>query len=122
MSKTDAADNRLSRRIGTEEMAAALTQAPLAYADGATQVFTADGRTTYTENGAPTAGEWSVDDQGRFCSFWPPSYRAVYELFYLLEDGRVIGVQFVDLQHGTSSEGRYTDGGAAASARIEGKE
>ena len=52
----------------------ALTAAELVFSDGATQVFEADGGTrTHRENGRPARGEWYVDDDGHFGSFWPPS-------------------------------------------------
>jgi hypothetical protein len=43
------------------------------------------GRTTYAERGGDSTGEWYVDDDGRFCSFWPPSYRACYVLGWMVE-------------------------------------
>jgi hypothetical protein len=94
--------------IAADEIAEALTRAPFAYADGATQVFTRDGRTIYTENGAPSAGEWGVDGGGRFWSFWPPAYRATYEVSWVTDaGGAVAGIRFADREHGTVSEGRY---------------
>jgi hypothetical protein len=79
------------------------------YTDGATQVFTRDGRTTYTENGGPTFGQWGVDDQGQFWSFWPPTYRATYEVSWITDaDGDVVGIRFTELNRGATSEGRYT--------------
>ena len=56
------------------------------------QAFEADGRTTYVENGRPTRGEWYVDDDGHFGSFWPPSYRASYDLRWMVEDGAIVGL------------------------------
>ena len=56
------------------------------FSDSETQVFEADGQTTYVENGRPTRGEWYVDDDGHFGSFWPPSYRASYDLRWMVED------------------------------------
>jgi hypothetical protein len=36
------------------------------FEDGATQSFTAEGRTTYVERGVPSDGEWSVAGDGTF--------------------------------------------------------
>lgn len=95
-------------RIDARDIAEALTRAPFTYTDEATQVFTRDGRTTYTENASPTSGEWGVDDQGQFWSFWPPTYHATYDLFWITDaDGEVVGVRFAELNRGATSEGRY---------------
>lgn len=94
-------------RIRAADIEAAVTAGMITYADGATQSFTADGRTIYTENGRPAEGAWGLDDDGRFWSFWPPSYRATYDLLWVVEADRVIGVRFVDLDHGSVFEGRY---------------
>lgn len=51
-------------RINAGDIAEALTRAPFTYADEATQVFTRDGRTTYTENGGPTSGTWGSGRSG----------------------------------------------------------
>lgn len=99
---------RIGGRIKAEDIPGALTHAPFAYTDGTTQVFTPDARTTYTENGVSTSGEWGVTDQGKFWSFWPPSYRADYDVFWVLEDEAVVGVRFIELTRGVTSEGRYT--------------
>lgn len=85
----------------------AVTAGRLAYADGAAQVFTIDGRTTYTEPGGDSSGEWYIDDQGRFCSFWPPSYRACYALRWMVEDSQIVGLRFTGLSDGVTFEGRY---------------
>jgi hypothetical protein len=96
-------------RIDAADIAQAVTRAPFAYADGATQVFTPDGRTTYTEKGSQSHGEWGADDQGRFWSFWPPSYRATYDLSWITgADGDVVGVRFAQAGRGETFEGRYT--------------
>ena len=96
-------------RIAARDISEALTRAPFIYTYGATQVFTSDGRTTYTEYGSPTLGEWGVDDQGQFWSFWPPSYRATYDVFWMTDtDGDVVGIRFAELNRGATSEGRYT--------------
>ena len=79
--------------------------------DGATQVFTPDGRTVYTDNGAQSSGEWKVDDDGRFQSFWPPSYYATYDVSWIAgPDGDAVGIRFADANRGTAFDGRYTPG------------
>jgi hypothetical protein len=87
----------------------ALTAGELVFSDHATQVFEADGGTTYVENGRPTRGEWYVDDEGHFGSFWPPSYRASYELRWIVEDGAIVGLRFTELGRGSRFDGRYRD-------------
>lgn len=87
----------------------ALTAAELVFSDHATQVFEADGGTTYVENGRSTRGEWYVDDNGHFGSFWPPSYRASYELRWIVEDGAIVGLRFTELGRGSQFDGRYRD-------------
>jgi hypothetical protein len=87
----------------------ALTAGELVFAAGATQVFDAGGGTTYVENGRPTRGEWYVDKDGRFGSFWPPGYRGTYDLHWLVEDGAIVGLRFTDLGQGTQFDGRYRD-------------
>ncbi|NEN07773.1 hypothetical protein G3T36_18105 [Diaminobutyricibacter tongyongensis] len=93
--------------IGAEDIERAITVGELVYEDGSTQVFLPDGRTTYVERGRPTDGEWYVDDQGKFWSFWPPSYRASYDLEWVVEAGKFIGVLFRDANTGSVSTGRY---------------
>jgi hypothetical protein len=88
-------------------MADALTAAVLRFADGATQVFAADGRTTYVEHSRSSQGEWSVIDDGEFSSFWPPSYRATYALRWIVEAGAVSGLSFVHEETGDRFDGRY---------------
>ncbi len=87
----------------------ALTAGELVFSDGATQVFDAGGATTYVEEGRPTRGEWYIDDDGHFGSFWPPSYRASYDLHWMVEDGAIVGLRFTELGRGSRSEGRYRD-------------
>lgn len=93
--------------VAREHIAAAVTAGRLTYADGATQVFERNGATTYTEDGRVTRGEWYVDDRGRFCSFWPPSYRACYLLHWLVADDVIVGLTFVDLSGRSRFEGRF---------------
>ena len=79
----------------------------LVFSDGATQVFEAGGRTTYVENGRPTSGEWYVDDDGHFGSYWPPGHRARYEVRWMVEDGVIVGLRFTDLGGGSRFDSRY---------------
>lgn len=98
-------------RIDPADIAAALTRAPFTYSDGATQVFTPDGRTVYNENGTQSSGEWKVDHDGRFLSFWPPSYYASYDVSWIAgPDGEAVGIRFADANRGTTFEGRFTPG------------
>ena len=87
----------------------AVTAGELVFSDHATQVFEADGGTTYVENGRPTRGEWYVDEDGHFGSFWPPSYRASYDLRWIVEDGAIVGLRFTELGQGSRFDGRYRD-------------
>jgi hypothetical protein len=93
--------------VDAADMIAALTAAQFVFEDGATQSFTADGRTTYVERGAPSAGEWSVTGDGTFASFWPPTYRASYTVQWIVEDGVRVGVSFTDTRSGARYNGRY---------------
>lgn len=93
--------------VTPEHIQRALTAGELVFAGGATQVFEADGGTTYVENGRPTWGEWYVDDDGHFASFWPPSYRAHYNLHWMVEDGAIVGLRFTELGRGSTFDGRY---------------
>jgi hypothetical protein len=93
--------------IGASDIPRAVTAADLVYEDGSTQQFRADGTTTYVEGGRPTTGEWYVDRDGRFCSFWPPSYRACYDLNWVVEAGEFVGVEFRDIHGGAVFVGRY---------------
>ncbi|WP_144118405.1 hypothetical protein [Catellatospora sichuanensis] len=92
--------------VSADLIPAAVTAGPFVYQDGATQVFDASGATTYVEGGVETHGEWSVDD-GRFCSFWPPNYRACYDLHWMVEAGAIVGLRFTSLRDGTGFDGRY---------------
>src|SRR5689334_15121581 len=87
----------------------AVTAGELVFSDHATQVFKADGGTTYVENGRPTKGEWYVDEDGHFGSFWPPSYRASYVLRWIVEDGAIVGLRFIERGRGSRFDGRYRD-------------
>ena len=87
----------------------AVTAGELVFSDHATQVFEAGGGTTYVENGRPIRGEWYIDENGRFGSFWPPSYRASYDLRWIVEDGVIVGLRFTELGRGSRFDGRYRD-------------
>lgn len=93
--------------VHPEQVTAAVTAAEFVYDDGATQTFERSGATTYVEGGRPTSGEWYVDAGGRFCSFWPPSYRACYDLSWIVEGGTIVGIRFTDARRATQFDGRY---------------
>jgi hypothetical protein len=87
----------------------ALTAGELVFGDGSTQTFDGNGDTSYVEaDGRATRGRWYVDEDGRFCSFWPPSYRACYELVWTVEGDVIVGLRFGDPGRGTQFEGRYS--------------
>jgi hypothetical protein len=90
-----------------KDMPDALTAATLVFEDGARQTFTADGKTTYLDHGGSTQGEWSIVEDGAFSSFWPPDYRAVYGLRWIVEDGAVSGLSFIQAGRGDRYDGRY---------------
>jgi hypothetical protein len=98
--------------VRTEDVATAVTAGSFVYADGATQTFEPGGGTTYVDHGQRSEGEWYVDSEGRFCSFWPPSYRACYDLHWIVENGSVVGLRFTELDRGSVFVGRYRGGGA----------
>ncbi len=80
---------------------AALTGKVLAYDDGSTQSFKADGETVYTK-GKESIGHWQVQ-AGRYCSVWLPSdHWACYDV---TEDGDT--VDFV-ADDGSISSGHVT--------------
>lgn len=109
MTSTEGRAVRDGDRIDPADIPAALTRAPFTYADGATQVFTSDGRTVYVERGGRTSGEWKVDDDGRFLSFWPPSEYTTYDVSWIAgPDGGAVGVRFTDTKRGATFDGRYT--------------
>jgi hypothetical protein len=93
--------------VRTEHIASALTARSIVYDDGATQTFEPDGGTTYVEHERRSHGEWYVDGGGRFCSFWPPSYRACYDLHWIVENGGVVGLRFSERDRGSVFLGRY---------------
>jgi hypothetical protein len=93
--------------VRTDHIATALTAATVAYDDGATQIFEPGGGTTYVQDGRRTRGEWYVGSEGRFCSFWPPSYRACYDLHWIVDHGSVVGLRFTELHGGSVYVARY---------------
>ena len=93
--------------VATEHISTALTAGRFVYGDGATQVFEPTGTTTYVEHGQQARGEWYLDDDGHFCSFWPPSYRACYDLRWIVEEGTIAGLRFTALGQRSRFDGRY---------------
>ena len=86
----------------------AVTAGELVFDDGATQTFDGNGDTSYVEaDGARTQGRWYVDEDGRFCSFWPPTYTACYGLLWIVEGDEIVGLSFTELGGGTRFDGRY---------------
>ena len=55
MSRTERPAVGHGDRINAADIAEAATRAPFTYTDGATQVFTHDGRTTYVEKGSQSS-------------------------------------------------------------------
>src|SRR3954470_2691675 len=86
----------------------AVTAGELLFDDEATQTFDVDGDTSYVEaDGRPTQGKWYVDEDGRFCSFWPPTYRAGYGLLWIVEGDEIVGLGFTEIDRGRRFAGRY---------------
>jgi hypothetical protein len=95
--------------VAASLIARAVTARELRFDDGATQTFDVNGDTSYVEaDGRLTHGKWYVDEDGRFCSFWPPTYRACYGLLWIVEDDEIVGLSFTELGRGTRFDGRYT--------------
>jgi hypothetical protein len=87
----------------------AVTAGELLFDDGARQVFDVNGNTSYVEaDGRPTQGKWYIDEDGRFCSFWPPTYRACYRLLWIVEGDEIVGLSFTEQGRGARFDGRYT--------------
>jgi hypothetical protein len=93
--------------VCAKDMPDALTAAALVFGDGARQTFTADGKTTYVDHSGPTHGEWSIVGDGAFSSFWPPDYRATYAVRWIVEDGAVTGLSFIQAGRDDRFDGRY---------------
>jgi hypothetical protein len=104
---TPSATPRNGELVVAADMPSALTAATLVFGDGATQVFTVDGHTTYVEQGRTTIGEWSVVTDGKFSSFWPPDYRATYTLQWIVEGSSPTGLSFTEDGRGQRFDGRY---------------
>jgi hypothetical protein len=86
----------------------AVTAGELLFADGATQTFDENGDTSYVEaDGSPTQGKWYVDEDGRFCSFWPPAYRACYDLLWIVDGDDIVGLSFTEQGRATRFDGRF---------------
>ncbi|HET8895941.1 MAG: hypothetical protein M3Y46_07485 [Actinomycetota bacterium] len=114
MTESKSSTNDNGRPIAADDVVEAVTRAPLRYQDGSTQVFTPDGNTTFVEHGRRTTGEWGVDHEGSFWSFWPPDYRASYKVYWITDAersdavaGTASGVRFVERRGGAVSDGRY---------------
>jgi hypothetical protein len=90
-----------------KDMPDALTAATLVFGDGAKQIFTTDGTTTYVDHGRSSRGEWSIIEDGAFSSFWPPDYRATYNLRWIVEEGAVTGLSFIQAESDDRFDGRY---------------
>lgn len=111
MSRTERPAVSHGDRINAADIAETVTRAPFTDTDGATQVFTHDGRTTYVEKGSQSSGgEWRAGDQGRFWPFWPPTYRATYDASWITgADGDVVsGESRRDVRGTAHSRARLT--------------
>jgi hypothetical protein len=104
---TPSATPRNGELVASADMPAALTAGPLVFRDGAMQVFTVDGATTYFERGRKTVGEWSVVTDGKFCSFWPPDERTTYTLTWIVEGSSPTGLRFAQDGGSLRFDGRY---------------
>jgi hypothetical protein len=99
--------------VAASLIARAVTARELLFDDGATQTFDVSGDTSYVEaDGRPTRGKWYVDEDGRFCSFWPPAYRACYGLFWIVERDEIVGLSFTEPGGGRRFDGRYGSDGS----------
>ena len=96
----------------------AVTAGELHFDDGATQTFDVNGDTSYTDaDRRPTRGTWYVDESARFCSFWPPSYRACYALLWIVEDEQIVGLSFTEFDRGTRFDALYATRSPGAGQR-----
>lgn len=93
--------------VSAHDMASALTAGEFVYTDDSTQTFDDAGTTTYVDRGHSTHGEWSTLGDGRFSSFWPPDYRANYDLHWIIREGNVVGLRFQEDQSGRNFSGWY---------------
>ncbi len=83
---------------------AALSGHTLAYANGATQSFSANGDTAY-DSGHLQPGRWRID-AGKYCSLWPPSGAWACYRFEQSADG--LSVRFTS-DDGSATEGRFIE-------------
>ncbi|MGD9985945.1 hypothetical protein [Pseudonocardia sp.] len=93
--------------VAAEHIRTALLAGTFVYEDGSTQTFEPSGATTYNDRGRPTEGRWYLGDDGRFCSFWPPDFRACYDLHWIVDDEEVAGLRFVPDGRSRGFAGRY---------------
>ena len=93
--------------VAAGHMLAALTAGTLLFGNGAIQVFSGDGRTAYTDRGVESPGRWSALGDGKFSSFWPPDYRATYDVRWLVEGDAITGLTFTNTATGARFVGRY---------------
>ncbi len=82
----------------------ALTARLLAYGDGATQQFNADGSTFYTKD-KPTNGQWRIE-ANQYCSQWPPSDR--WTCYDVARSADGLNIRFTAPDASTTT-GRYID-------------
>ncbi len=88
--------------ITGSQITEALTARVLGYAEGQTQTFFADGRTSY-EGDRAEWGRWQVQGD-QYCSQWPPSDR--WTCYGITRDGGSVGFVSAD---GSVTYGRYID-------------
>ena len=81
---------------------AALSDHTLAYPNGATQSFSANGDTAY-DSGHLQPGRWRID-AGKYCSVWPPSDTWACYKFEQSADGQAVRFTSDD---GSTTEGRF---------------
>lgn len=87
-----------------DQITAALSERVLAYGDGSTQNFHADGATSY-DTGSTSLGHWRVQAD-QYCSQWPPSDR--WDCYGVEAEAAGLDLRFVS-RDGTRSEARYID-------------
>ena len=92
------------RALDAVEIRQALVARTVAYAEGATQQFNADGSTVYSAASA-SSGKWRVTGP-QYCSLWPPSDKwSCYDVS--------LGANGLDLRFtsapGGETVGRYID-------------
>ncbi len=92
------------RSLAAAEITAALSARALAYTDGSSQSFHADGATRY-EADSISLGHWRVDGD-QYCSQWPPSDR--WDCYAVQAESAGLYLRFV-AKDGSSTTGRYID-------------